>query len=218
MATFTDFHNLRVLWNYMKLHERPEPCDAILALGSHDDNVAKRATELFKAGYSNKIIFSGGIGRVTKDYFVEPEADRFSLIAMSLGVPKDAIFIENQSQNTGENFQFTDDLIHEKGLEISTLLVITKPASERRIRATFDKQMPRYKGIITSPTMSFKDYMNYYYVLGFTLDRVINLVVGDVQRLMVYYYYGYQNFVDVPLYIVDTFNKLVAAGYDKNLV
>ncbi len=218
MATFRDFENLRKLWEYMMLHEEVRPCDCILGLGSHDENVAARCADLYLGGFSDRIIFSGGLGRITKGYFDESEAKKFADIAISMGVPEQNIFIEDKSQNTSENFMFTDDLIHHLLFEVRTLLVVTKPAAERRIRATFDRQMPYYHGIITSPTMTFEEYMTYYYVTGMPIEKLINIVVGDVQRLVVYNYKGFQNFVDVPCEIIKTFNELVEAGYNTNLV
>ena len=218
MATQRDFDNFRKLWEYMQLHEELKKCDCILGLGSHDENVAIRCAELYLAGYSDIVIFSGGYGHVTRGYFEQCEADKFTDIAISMGVPAQNIYVERLSQNTGDNFMFTDDLIHHEGLNVHSLIVVTKPAAERRIRATFNKQMPRYQGIITSPSMTFEQYMNYYFRIGFPVDKLINLVVGDVQRLVVYYYYGYQKLVDVPCEIIKLFNDLVEAGYDKNLV
>ncbi len=218
MRTNDTFVLFRTLWEYMRLKEKIRPCDIILGLGSYDENIPIRAAELYKAGFGKKIIFSGGLGRLTEDYFIQTEAEIFRDIAVSLGVPSGDIYIENESSNTGENFHMTDDLIHEENLDVSSILVVTKPAVERRVRAAFDMQMPNYKGIITSPKISFRDYMCYYYSQGFPLESIISITVGDAQRLMVYYYEGYQKFVNIPVWVIEAYNKLCEAGYDYYVV
>ncbi|GAL03300.1 hypothetical protein JCM19237_6193 [Photobacterium aphoticum] len=47
--------------------------------------------------------------------FDRSEAEAFATVAMDMGVPEEAILIESQSTNTGENVQFTQALLAEKG-------------------------------------------------------------------------------------------------------
>jgi len=49
------------------------------------------------------LVFSGGLGNVTRGIWKDPEADRYRTDALDMGVPAEAIFIENASSNTGEN-------------------------------------------------------------------------------------------------------------------
>ena len=81
--------------------------DAILVLCSHDTVVAARGAELFLGGWAPLLIFSGGLGGITRRIWREPEADQFARIAVAMGVPPERILIENQSTNTGENVRFT---------------------------------------------------------------------------------------------------------------
>ena len=67
------------------------PASAILAFGSHDEHVSERAAELWNEGLASFIIFTGGLGRITKRLWQEPEAERFAHIAEEAGVPADAI-------------------------------------------------------------------------------------------------------------------------------
>src|SRR4051812_14110131 len=99
-----------ILWDYHHMHHRLEKCDCILALGSHDLRVANRAADLWIEGWAPYIIFSGGLGNLTADMWKEAEADQFAAIAVSMGVPKEKIYIENRSTNTGENILYTKEL------------------------------------------------------------------------------------------------------------
>src|ERR1700733_7387140 len=91
----------RKLWDYHHMNQMPAPADCILVLGSHDLRVANRGAELYLQGLSPILLFSGGLGNVTRDIWKVPEADQFARIALDMGVPAEAIFIENQSTNTG---------------------------------------------------------------------------------------------------------------------
>ena len=50
-------------WSTIIAHE---PSDLILVLGSHDTRVAERGAELFLNNYAPLILFSGGLGNLTK--------------------------------------------------------------------------------------------------------------------------------------------------------
>ena len=90
---------------YDGLEDTGESADCILVLGS--SKAAKYrvplATEVYNAGRSDKIMVCGG----TEWQFPEgtyTEAEYMSQKLLDLGIPKDAILIENDSQNTVENF------------------------------------------------------------------------------------------------------------------
>src|ERR1700744_6282455 len=150
----------RKLWDYHHLNHLPAASDCILVLGSHDLRVADRGAELYLQGLAPIVIFSGGLGNVTRGIWKDPEADRFARIALDMGVPAEAIFIENKSTNTGENIQFTRKLLDEKGLHPNHFLLVQKPYMERRSYATFKKQWPDKDLLVTSPQIAVEDYPN----------------------------------------------------------
>ena len=88
------------LWRYHHMNHALVEADAILVLCSHDKAVAERGARLFLDGWAPLLIFSGGLGSITKHLWSEPEADQFARIAVGRGVPTDRILIENQSTNT----------------------------------------------------------------------------------------------------------------------
>jgi uncharacterized SAM-binding protein YcdF (DUF218 family) len=129
------------LWDYHHMNHQLKKSDCILALGSHDLRVADRAAELYLQGWAPLVIMSGGLGNLTQDMWTVPEADQFAAIAIEKGVPADAILVENQSTNTGENILFTQRLLKKKGLELHSFIVVQKPYMERRSYATFKKTL-----------------------------------------------------------------------------
>ena len=204
----------QLLWDYHLLYHPLAKADCILALGSHDLRVADRTAELYLQGWAPLVIMSGGLGNFTQDMWTEKEADRFAAIAISKGVPADKILIENQSTNTGENILFTQRLLKEKGLDLSSFIVVQKPYMERRSYATFKKHWPDKELLVTSPQISFTCYPND----EIPLERVINIMVGDLQRIKLYPAKGFQIHQDIPGEVWDACERLVALGFDKHLV
>lgn len=202
------------LWDYHHMDHALEKADCILVLGSHDTRVAERAAELYLAGWAPMIIFSGGLGNFTKDMWTETEADLFAGIAEKMGVPRENILIENKSTNTGENIRFTQQLLAQKGLDMKTFIVVQKPYMERRSYATFKKYWPDKKLIVTSPQISFDGYPTQ----EIPMDRVINIMAGDLQRLKFYPEKGFQVFQEIPPDVWHAYEQLVEKGFDEHLM
>ena len=101
---------LQVIWDYLCLHQEPRRADVIVGFGNFNTDIARRAAELYHAGYAPKILFTGGLGRNTEGLLPEPEALRFAKVAMDCGVPESDIILEDKSANTKENILFTRQL------------------------------------------------------------------------------------------------------------
>ena len=79
---------LQVIWDYLGLHQTLEKADCIVGFGNFNDNIARRAAELYHQGLAPKVLFTGGLGRNTLGLLPEPEAERFARVAMECGVPE----------------------------------------------------------------------------------------------------------------------------------
>ena len=206
------------VWNYHQLHHQLSQADVILVLCSHDKRVAERGAQLFLDGWAPLLIFSGGLGLITKQLWQEPEADQFARIAIDMGVPRDRILIENRSTNTGENVQFTKALITRGGLDLQRFIVVQKPYMERRSYATFKKVWPEKELIVTSPRTTLDEYLNHYSNESLSTADVISIMVGDLQRIRLYPAQGFQIAQEIPDEVWQAYEALVAAGYDTRLV
>src|SRR5688572_13212253 len=202
------------LWDYHHMNHKPAKADCILALGSHDLRVADRAAELYLQGWAPLVIMSGGLGNFTQEMWTETEADQFAAIAIQKGVPADAVLIENRSTNTGENILYTQQLLKLKGLDPHNFIVVQKPYMERRSYATFKKHWPDKNLLVTSPQIPFDEYATE----EIPLERVINIMIGDLQRIQLYPAKGFQIYQEIPAEVWDAYEQLIALGYDKHLV
>ena len=206
------------IWNYHRMNHELVRSDAILVLCSHDERVAERGAQLFLEGFAPLLIFSGGRGAITSRLWDEPEAERFAGIATSLGVPPEYILIEPNSTNTGENVRFTRQLLAEKGIDPQRFIVVQKPYMERRSYATFLQYWPEKQVLVTSPQVSFDDYIAQYTHSSLSADDVVAIMVGDLQRIRLYPELGYQLAQEIPDDVWNAFEQLVDAGYDKYLI
>lgn len=205
------------IWNYHRLGHELRRSDAILVLCSHDAIVAERGAQLWLDRWAPLLIFSGGLGAVTRRFWQEPEADQFAKIAMELGVQREAILIENRSTNTGENVSFTRAMLAERGLDPATFIVVQKPYMERRSYATFRKVWPEKEIVVTSPQLSLDEYLGRYSDGPLSEDDMIAIMVGDLQRIRIYPEKGFQIEQEIPADVWEAFEILVEAGYDRYL-
>jgi len=200
------------------MNHQLEKADAILVLCSHDKRVALRGAQLFLEGWAPLLIFSGGLGTITKGMWSEPEADQFAEIAIKIGVPKEQILTESRSSNTGENILFTMQLLAEKQIDPQKFILVQKPYMERRSFATFRRLWPEKEVLVTSPKVSFDEYLDKYSSRELSRDDVISIMVGDLQRIKLYPGKGFQIQQEIPCDVWSAYEELVKSGYDQRLV
>lgn len=204
----------KILWDYNKLDTKLETADCILALGSHDTRVATRAGQLFLDGYAPLLMFSGGFGRLTEKSWTKSEAEMFEDVALKMGIPKSQIILENKSTNTAENIEFSLKILTEKELIPKKVILVTKPYMERRAYATFKIRFPEIDIITASPTISYEDYPNEI----ISKDEMINIMVGDTQRIKLYPPRGFMLEQEIPNNVWLAFEELVKRGFTQHLV
>lgn len=206
------------IWDYHHMNHVLKRADLIMVLGSNDTRVAEYGTQLFLDGWAPCILFSGDGSRHKDDLLAtdwnEPEAERFAKVARGRGIPEGAILVENKSQNTGENVRFSKALLEEKGLHPKTIIVVQKPYMERRSYATFKAQWPEPEIIVSSPNLSFEEYVN-----GGDIPKEahINIMIGDLERIKTYPEKGFQTPQEIPADVWAAYEELVKAGYSKHL-
>lgn len=200
------------LWDYHHMKHAIAEADCIMVLGSHDTRVAEEGARLFLDGMAPLIVFSGGLGNLTSKIWTETEADKFAAIAQNMGVPRSAMLIENESTNTGENIIFTQEIFSAHNLDPRSMILVQKPYMERRTYATakiywLDKYL-----MITSPQISFDNYYN----KEIRVEKVISIMVGDLERIRYYHEKGYQIYQEIPVDVWKAWELLVAAGYNDH--
>ncbi len=204
----------RVVWDYHHVGHALEKADCIIVLGSHDTRVAERGAEVFLGGWAPLLVFSGHLGALTSAMWSRSEAEVFADVAVGRGVPRDRILIEARSTNTGENVDFSRQLLAERGIQPGKAIAVQKPYMERRTLATFRQRWPELVVVVTSPRIAFDAYPTG----EIRKDDVIHIMVGDLQRLIVYGRKGWSAPQDVPAEVMEAYDHLVAAGYTRRML
>lgn len=209
---------IQILWDYMCLHQQLQPADCIIGFGCYNEDVARRAAQLYRQGYAPRVLFSGGLGRNTRAMWSRSEAEHFREVAVAEGVPESAILLETQSTNTGENLVFSRQVLLEAGLEHPRIIGVHKPYMERRLLAAFPVCWPEAEAQVTSWQQSFREYVAGVGRWGRTEEDTIHMLVGDFQRVEEYARRGYQVPQPIPPEAGAAFSTLVHLGYRGQLV
>jgi len=202
------------IWNFLSIRETILKSDLIFVLCSHDLRVAKYAVDLYKKGFANYILFSGGLNFFTKHIFPKSEAESFAELAFKENIPNDIIIIENVSTNTGENIQFSKNILKSLNHKFSNIIAIQKPSMSLRIKLALAKQWNDTNFFISSPNYSIFDAPHSH----INLFMIINEIVGDLQRIIAYPKFGFQSETDIPNHIFLAYNSLINQGYNLHLI
>ncbi|GAB3155843.1 YdcF family protein [Micromonospora sonneratiae] len=206
--------DVECLWDYHDMHHHARPYDVGIGLGSHDLGVAKIAVDLFHRKMYPRLVFTGANAPTTIETFPRGEAVHYREYAIEHGVPADAILIETQAKNTGQNIEFTGALLAKHQVEAQSVILMSRPYQQRRAYATCKKLWPEVDVICASHPLSLDDYVT---SIG-NATRVIDMLVGDTQRIDKYAELGFAIPQDVPAEVRRAYTRLVAAGYTSRLL
>lgn len=151
--------------------------DAILVLGAksykgnkYNPCLAARvehAAELYKQGYADKIIMSGGDD--SEDG--KNEASTMQDIAQKFQIPKNDILLENKSKSTFENIVFSSKLMKERN--IKTVVIVTEPFHSPRAGLVAKKAALNYS---ISPTLTSQCWLRWKYLSRYFLKEPLAII------------------------------------------
>ena len=200
----------KTLWDYHKLNHKIIHADVILCLGNKEiDRCLERTLDLFSKQIAPLIIFSGGVS--TDFTSGKKEADVLREKAINLGIPEEAILVENESKNTGENIMYTNKLLDKLRINIASIIVVTKGTMERRVYATFKKvwSNKNVEPMVTSPNITYEEYPNE----EIFRKELINELISYTHRISEYALKGFQIQQEIPLEVENASERLKNLGY-----
>ncbi|WP_394689797.1 YdcF family protein [Hoeflea sp.] len=199
----------QVLWDYHNAGTPLDKADIVVGLGSYDLRVADRCAELYGNGLAPLIIFTGATGNWTSGRFAGSEARAFSERAVALGVPRDAIRLEERATNIGENIRF----VRAQAPGAGEVIWVTKPQTQRRVSATLQVNWPDVVSMITAPQHRLAAQP----LADHSFEALAAEMVGDVWRMAAYVDKGFQGHQPVGTDVQMAFDALVAAGFTSHL-
>ncbi|RFU39757.1 YdcF family protein [Actinomadura logoneensis] len=206
--------DVETLWAYNDMGHTVRPCDVGVGLGSHDLGVATYTAELYHRGMFPLVVFTGANAPTTVERFPRGEAVHYREYAIELGVPDEVILVEPEARNTGQNIKFTRKLLADVGAKARSAVLISRPYQQRRIYATAKKLWPELDVVCASKPLGLDDYIQ---SIG-DVKRVVDMLVGDTQRVMVYPERGFAVSQEVPAEVDAAYRRLVDAGYTSRLI
>ncbi len=216
MNTLLDRPYAQALWDYNQLKKPIRKADFIFVMCSYNLAVAEHAYILFRQKIADLVVLSGGVAH-TDDLLItdwdDAEAIVFRDRLIEIGMNPAKIIIEDKATNCGENIQFTKALLQDRDPPLSTGVIVQKPYMERRAFATAEQQWPEINWFVTSPNMTYDQYIQ-----DNDEERLINLLVGDTQRIIEYAKKGYQTPQEMPENVSEALDALIKKGYTKHLI
>ncbi|MCZ0923328.1 YdcF family protein [Vibrio diabolicus] len=207
------YRHIETLWDYMQLKHELKPADCLFVMCSNDVRVAEHAANLYHQKLAPLIVFSGGEGRFTDGLFEKSEAETFAEIAKISGVPSEAILLEAESTNSGENVRFTEQRLKKEGKHCSSFILVQKPFMERRAIATFERQWqsPYSQLQVSSTAHPFFEYINE----DMPLMMVLEALMEDFSRVKSYPEKGFQTEQNIPQQVESSYQVLLERfGFD----
>jgi uncharacterized SAM-binding protein YcdF (DUF218 family) len=204
----------RRLWDFHQMGHELRPCSVAVGLGSHDLGVADTTVDLYRRGMMPLIVFSGATSPTTRERMPRGEAVHYRERGLELGVPATAMLVEPRARNTGENIRFSKELLEETGVDVSSVLLISKPYEERRAYATARKLWPEVSIVSASTPMSFEEYVDSIQ----NTRLVVDMLVGALQRLLIYPEQGFMIKQTIPEDVIAAYERLRREGFTSRLL
>ncbi|WP_237405229.1 YdcF family protein [Actinacidiphila reveromycinica] len=195
------------------MHHVPRPCSVVIALGSHDLTVADTAADLYARGMAPLVVMTGATSPTSAARMPRGEAVHYRERALDRGVPDSAVLLEPEARNTGENITKSRELLAANGVEVASILLVSKPYEERRAYATLRKVWPSVDAVCASVRLSYDDYVS---AIG-DEDMVIAMMVGATQRIMIYPARGLTVEQPVPTQVRAAYARLRDHGFTGRL-
>ncbi|MFF4572185.1 YdcF family protein [Streptomyces sp. NPDC001410] len=214
MISEQDWQDTQLLWDYQQMRHEPRPCSVGIGLGSHDLGVADTTVDLYRRGMMPLIVFTGATSRTTQDRMPRGEAEHYRDRALELGVPADVILVEPHARNTGQNITLSRALLEERGIDVSSVLLVSKPYEERRAYATARKLWPEVEFVSASTSMTLSEYVDSIQ----DARLVVDMLVGSLQRLLIYPEQGFMIAQEVTTETVQAYERLVFRGFTSRLI
>ncbi|MFI6150437.1 YdcF family protein [Streptomyces sp. NPDC051109] len=202
-----------IIWDFHQMHHEPRPCSVAVGLGSHDLGVADTTVDLYRRGMAPLIVFTGATSRTTQTRMPRGEAVHYRERALELGVPPSVVLVEPRATNTGENILFTKALLEENGVDVESILLVSKPYEERRAYATARKLWPNVEIVSASTPVTLHQYVD---SIG-DPRLVIDMLVGALQRLLLYPAQGFMVAVPVHDVALAAYERLCGDGFTSRL-
>ncbi|MFI3327059.1 MAG: YdcF family protein [Clostridia bacterium] len=176
--------------NFIFINDKPQKADIIMIPGASSPDLPEYAAELYKQGFSNKIIPAGKysikhgkfVGVKEKQDFYNKEylteCDFYCDVLKINGVSQNDIICEDMSMSTRENAIFSKAKLDEEKIDVKTAIIVCKAFHARRCLMYYQLAFPNTEFIICPVNGLGVTKENWW-----TFDYGIKRVLGEVTRI-----------------------------------
>ena len=130
--------NIESITNFIFISDLLSKSDLIVVPGTSQQDIVKKALEVYNKGLAPYIITTGGI--LDNKDISESEQQKQYLI--DNGVPNNIILNESKSTNTKENAIYAKEELDKNRIKYNKIILISKTYHARRILMTFTSTFP----------------------------------------------------------------------------
>ncbi|OGL90714.1 hypothetical protein A3J36_00925 [Candidatus Uhrbacteria bacterium RIFCSPLOWO2_02_FULL_54_37] len=167
----------RLVWDFLGIQDQVRNADVIYILGSSSLAPVEKAAQLYAQGWAPRIAFISidGIYGGGKIWGMS-ETRKYKQTLRALGIHEQDIMSQELSRNTLQEARQAIPFLRNHGLDPHTILLVSRPAHQRRAWATFAKQWPRLH-FINAPADEQLDTHDH---------SALARLVEEIERLQVY--------------------------------
>lgn len=151
--------------------------EAIVVLSGGDTKArTEYAVRLYQAGVAPMIIVSGAAYEESSP----SNAAEMATISKRLGVPPEALILEDQSRNTAENARLVNDILDQR--QVKSITLVTSAYHQRRASLNFERRAPQVK-TFNAPLTRDKDWSGGWWRTPIGWSLALQEMVGIVITL-----------------------------------
>lgn len=126
---------VQAITDFIFVEDQPQKVDLIIIPGTSDCQLADKAAELYRQGWTGKVLCTGGFN----DKLNMIESEWAANILREDGMPSADILQESSSTNTKENAVNALALLEQGSWEFGRIILVSKPYHARRLLMVFRK-------------------------------------------------------------------------------
>lgn len=179
--------------DFIFVDNKPEKCSVIITVGGSFPQIAEKAAELYKSGFSDYVLAGGGVSVKTgifagvkdkKDIYsgdYKTECDFYEDVLIKNGVPETAIVREDKSGHTRANAECAAAVLKEQGISAEKMILVCKRFHARRCLMFFQSAFPKAEILVVPADIEVGDF-NVIKDNWHTSSYGIKRVMGELAR------------------------------------